>query len=754
MILKSSRYLKRLFLFSFMLSILPVLLLGAFSYMKSSDMIQSKVTESNVQLLQQIHMLVEQELKTVDNMVIQHANTSLFKDGIRKPFAPRDFLEVEEILRNLWYMKTFEFGIENVSLISSAQDWILNNDGLSRLSSNDHADRMQTYLRLPNPSYWLQENVNGRGFVSLVKKLPTTFSPPEGLIVVQIPIQYLQKMVAIGQKGHTILIVDRSGRIMAHESSSMLGGDVAGLSYVQAAMQSDKDNGVLDDSTGDGKMKVIYRKSSYTGWTYFSVVSIAEITKDSRSIGWITLLTCVVLFVVILITALLGSKRMYNPVRKLFQSVVDTLEPPFGKARSDEFTYIGDRIRTLQDMQIRMTGQIETQIQQLKLFFMQKLFRGELSEQDIQEQLPSFSFPADWKWLCVLTLEIDTLNGTRYRKQDHDLLMFAINNIVGDLVPAALHFTPVPVDQSQVTLLCGYEEQEADFKGYIFACAENIQRTVKELLDLQVSIGISRPFEDVAKAPQAFREGIEALNYRIKLGHRIILHIEDVLHGQTMEPPYPARTVSELCDALRMADHAKAEQCLKQFMTDIASMELAPKHYELFLSRLLTDIVRVAEDSGQTIHAMLAEEESLFKQLFAIKTLHEVESWFAETLIAPIIDSLEKRNEAQYKRLADEVISIIHNKYDTELTLEICASMLNYHSSYIKRVFRKGTGVSFSDYLSMHRMSVARLWLADTDMKISEIAEKLQYNNSQNFIRSFRKIEGMTPGDYRKRRET
>jgi hypothetical protein len=62
--------LKRLFLFSFMLSILPVILLGAFSYMKSPDMIQSKVTESNVQLLQQIQMLVEQELKTVDNMVI------------------------------------------------------------------------------------------------------------------------------------------------------------------------------------------------------------------------------------------------------------------------------------------------------------------------------------------------------------------------------------------------------------------------------------------------------------------------------------------------------------------------------------------------------------------------------------------------------------------------------------------------------------------------------------------------------------
>jgi AraC-like DNA-binding protein len=34
-------------------------------------------------------------------------------------------------------------------------------------------------------------------------------------------------------------------------------------------------------------------------------------------------------------------------------------------------------------------------------------------------------------------------------------------------------------------------------------------------------------------------------------------------------------------------------------------------------------------------------------------------------------------------------------------------------------------------------------------MPIKEIAEKLRYNNSQNFIRSFRKLENVSPGKYR-----
>ncbi|MDI9483208.1 MAG: helix-turn-helix domain-containing protein, partial [Bacillota bacterium] len=41
-------------------------------------------------------------------------------------------------------------------------------------------------------------------------------------------------------------------------------------------------------------------------------------------------------------------------------------------------------------------------------------------------------------------------------------------------------------------------------------------------------------------------------------------------------------------------------------------------------------------------------------------------------------------------------------------------------------------------------------WLLETNMKISEIADRLKYKNSENFIRFFKKITGVTPGKYRK----
>jgi two-component system response regulator YesN len=82
--------------------------------------------------------------------------------------------------------------------------------------------------------------------------------------------------------------------------------------------------------------------------------------------------------------------------------------------------------------------------------------------------------------------------------------------------------------------------------------------------------------------------------------------------------------------------------------------------------------------------------------------------------------------------------------------LEECASRLNYHPVYVSRILKKETGLSFSEYLSRFRMSMAKKWLTDTEMRVSEIANRLNYTNSSTFIRYFNKSEGITPGQYRK----
>ncbi|MOA39633.1 HTH-type transcriptional regulator YesS [compost metagenome] len=128
----------------------------------------------------------------------------------------------------------------------------------------------------------------------------------------------------------------------------------------------------------------------------------------------------------------------------------------------------------------------------------------------------------------------------------------------------------------------------------------------------------------------------------------------------------------------------------------------------------------------------------------------EIEAWFRKKVIAPILEVYRDRQKSTYHNLSEQIIHMIENEYDRDITLDECASRLHYNLFYVSNIFKKETGVSFSEYLAMFRLNKAKKLLIETDLPIKDIAERLTYNNPQNFIRYFRKLEGITPGQYRK----
>lgn len=84
------------------------------------------------------------------------------------------------------------------------------------------------------------------------------------------------------------------------------------------------------------------------------------------------------------------------------------------------------------------------------------------------------------------------------------------------------------------------------------------------------------------------------------------------------------------------------------------------------------------------------------------------------------------------------------------MTLAECAQELGYHPSYIWRVLKNTRDITFTDYIAEQKLRIATRLLEETELSVSEIAERLSYSNAQNFIRLFKKHMGITPGQYRK----
>src|SRR5690606_102195 len=212
---------------------------------------------------------------------------------------------------------------------------------------------------------------------------------------------------------------------------------------------------------------------------------------------------------------------------------------------------------------------------------------------------------------------------------------------------------------------------------------------------------------------------------------------------------YPQQLENELLDAIKVAEEERAREQLLQLLSTIFQTDRSPQEIQFPLTRLLNNLVMMMQESGITIKQLKHHHGSLLEQLLKIQHKQEIERWFWKVVIHPLIVIYRDRQEEQYHKLSEKIIDLVQRYYDTDLTLEECASRLHYNANYLSSVFRKETNVSFSDYLTMYRFKMAKKWLTENDMTNKDIAAKLRYNNSQNFIRSFRKLEGMTPGQYR-----
>ncbi len=748
---------QRLIAFTLLLSMLPVAILGVFSYSKSASDIQDKVNDGNMMRLKQTQLTVEQALKTVEHTAVRFANSPLVNANIDVGLTPDDFQIVGDLMKELSTLSGVQLESFDPILISSRQGWAVSDDGLGRMEAQIGQEELAYYTQLPEQLLWISEAGapfagGSPGHINLVIKVPLNDSSPSGLLVVRTSTRDISRQIYKNQSSGSVVVLDEQYRVLVSDTDLRTGEDAAAYPFMKAIQGQGYAAGYTEADVGQEKSGISYIRSSYNGWSYLSIVSIDEITSDARAIGWLTLIICIVTLLLTTLISFLGSFRMYRPIRSLYDLSARMTGATEAPAKGgDEFRIISERIHSLDMNRSQLTEQLDRQVEQLNDFFVLKLLRGEIPRREIEERLRLFGYTEGWTQKCVLAIQIDTLEGTVYEEKDRDLMLFAMKNIVNELAPEnALHACMV-TGHGVIVIRGGCHDSEALFVKELYAQAESIQKAIKHYLKLKVSIGISKVCASYDQLPQAYRESVEALKYRMKLGHESILFIKDMESGGG-KASYPEQLENRLLDAVKETDKEQADILLEEWLEDVFRSEMRLDEYQLSMVRLLTGIMRIVDDSGEPFRWKELEGKSIIDQLFELTSKREIGEWFRDTVIAPAIRLLDERRGEKYKSISDEIIRIIHEEYDTDLTLEDCAARLHYHPSYIWRILRKEAGISFSEYLAQHRLKVAKEWLEGSDMTITEIAERLRYNNSQNFIRYFKKMEGVSPGKYRKER--
>ncbi|MDQ0174131.1 response regulator [Paenibacillus tundrae] len=130
-------------------------------------------------------------------------------------------------------------------------------------------------------------------------------------------------------------------------------------------------------------------------------------------------------------------------------------------------------------------------------------------------------------------------------------------------------------------------------------------------------------------------------------------------------------------------------------------------------------------------------------------------------LSLPLLRSLlEQRLIAAGKALAaqhhtshdpmKEIARYMDAHYQEDLSLQQISARFYLSREYISRKFKQQFGLNWSEYLGKLRINNAKLLLQNPSLRIAKISEMVGFQDEKYFSKVFKKMEGLTPGDYRK----
>ena len=149
----------------------------------------------------------------------------------------------------------------------------------------------------------------------------------------------------------------------------------------------------------------------------------------------------------------------------------------------------------------------------------------------------------------------------------------------------------------------------------------------------------------------------------------------------------------------------------------------------------------------------MGEGRVLYQELNSCKNPEEL-IYKIDEIFVQVRELVERVNEKSDNEIVEKIKRYIHEHYNRgDMSLVLLAEHFNLSTGYISKMFKKHFRINFKDYLTEYRMEKATEILNDSPyIRIVDLAQQVGYDNPNSFIRNFKKIKQISPGEYKKRK--
>lgn len=184
------------------------------------------------------------------------------------------------------------------------------------------------------------------------------------------------------------------------------------------------------------------------------------------------------------------------------------------------------------------------------------------------------------------------------------------------------------------------------------------------------------------------------------------------------------------------------------YQTYFNNMQLLPNQVKDVYFRLFSALTNYRQKLKLAADAASGQESILqnLEDCFSYDELHQLLCAKTDELVLSIAES-DQEDSTIF--MIKEYISKHYS--EEHLSIKEIGEHVFLSASYICTYFKTQTGQTLNQYITEYRMERAMQLLQDARYQITDISEKVGYNNGNYFGKSFKKFTGLTPSQYREK---
>lgn len=693
------------------------------THVQMKELELNKLEQANLQLknvndsLNQISSQISYDTTLTENYIKTRAVTTQTKDTIQSHMNSLPF--VDEI---------FIYYPESSRLYSSLGHYTDDVFIYSKLKLFDlPLEEALMHFKENRSHFFTLKNSDDKNYLFYSTPILTSSKSPHGYLIYMLNKTYLDYYLSSSSDTQFILM-DSNNQIITYLSANL----------DEMSNHPEKLEQIVNFSTTIDDSYLLELNSNHP-FRLISLVPISTFNKPLRRMLFDFLIIGLILGLIGLIFCLYFALRQYLPIKKMREKL-DVI--PLSSIQSPVQTNIVNQIQSTVSRLIEMNTQLNESLysQQYasKLSWLLQLTEGrKISPKESELLAATF---ADYDDVGFFTILVDYASEKSKNKTNNDKSLFV--NSFPILHPSyEVDCLEVENMNDYFILICHYDMTRLDSTDVVYG----VQKYIESVLNLTYPIYVGQTVELYEDIYSSFTDALFLKEYQPSGDKDSTIFVMD---DQQNIPSFDFDYFfsNHFVKIQKSLTDGNTELCHKSLNEMTAYFEENPHNRSMahfYLYEIVNLCLKVSSQMNITVPIKLISplESYTHFDVFVVN-LRDLVDWLCNAVNEKKEQSISTMKLKLFDRIEESFSQI-------DFTLEILAIEFDYSTTYLNRIIKDETGLTYSKYIQKLRLDYVKQELIETDKTAKDIILESGYQDVSNFFRYFKKTVGCTPGDYR-----